>query len=489
MKKKILIPILFIFIVIIWLTIAYYISFLNLNKKTTNKNIQKIEKSKPSTKDKDIENVNINEKINTLRKRSKLKWLIIKWDIYLQNEQLALALKNYLNAYKQNPKDEKIIKKIWDTYFEMKKYKSSYNYYSKILDYKHLNKEKLILSLFYYKDLKSITQRKEIEIELNKYNLEKDELFYYKNSLKCIENFHLCKKDFNKYFDENKEIKDLKLIEIKKAIQNYQNFQIEEIYYKNALIIWAYFINKLYPLNIILWEDLLKEKENYQPIIKILWKSYYELWNYKKSRDLLAKYYTINDNDAWVVYLLWIIQSKLHEYILSNIYLNKAIEKWYTPNIDVRRRLIHNYYLLWNIERLLSNFKILIENGDFDKDDLSVAIYYHIINKDFSFAIKWSKKWIELYPKSEIFYWYLWWIYKEQWNLNKAKEFLEKGLKINPNNPLLLLNMWYLYKLENESNKSVIFFKKTIKINWDWEFWKLAKEEIKQIQKEKNIIK
>jgi hypothetical protein len=41
--------------------------------------------------------------------------------------------------------------------------------------------------------------------ELNTLNLSDDELFYYKNSLMCLTDFSLCKKDFSLYFEEKKE--------------------------------------------------------------------------------------------------------------------------------------------------------------------------------------------------------------------------------------------------------------------------------------------
>jgi len=51
----------------------------------------------------------------------------------LKNEQHILALESYISALKQNPNDKKVIKKIGDTYFEMKKFPSSYNYYKKLI--------------------------------------------------------------------------------------------------------------------------------------------------------------------------------------------------------------------------------------------------------------------------------------------------------------------------------------------------------------------
>jgi hypothetical protein len=41
-----------------------------------------------------------------------------------------------------------------------------------------------------------------INQEIDKYNLKEEELFYYKNSLSCIEDFSSCKLHFQDYFDK-----------------------------------------------------------------------------------------------------------------------------------------------------------------------------------------------------------------------------------------------------------------------------------------------
>lgn len=437
----------------------------------------------------DTKEVSNKAKIEKLRNKLKTKWLIVKWDVYLENEQLALALRKYLEAYKENPNDNQILSKLWDTNFKMKKFTSAYNYYSKITKQNFINKEKMIQSLFYSKSLSSRSNLAYIKEELKNIKLSDEEIFYYENSLSCIEDFHLCKKTFNEYFENNDDIKDENLLSIKNAIENYRNFKLEEIYYKDALIVWSFFTSKLYPISVILWEKLLNTKKEYKPILKIVWKSHFELWDYKESKETLAKYYILDKEDAWVIYLIWILNSKLHEYVLSNIYLNKALIKWYDPSIDVQRKLIHNYYLLWNTHRLLSRFKLLLEREKAEKEDIQLAIYYHIINDDYEFAKKWSKKAIELFPEDEMFYWYLWWIYKEEDKLDKAMENLEKGLKINPRNSLLLLNMGYVEKMQWNTNKAFAYFKKTNSINKGWEFWDLAKEELELMKenKENNI--
>ena len=223
-------------------------------------------------------------------------------------------------------------------------------------------------------------------------------------------------------------------------------------------------------------------------MLKIIWKSYFDMGKYKESKEFLSHYYNIDKTDAGVTYLLWIINSRLHEYVLSNIYLNKALESNYKPSIDVRRKLIYNYFLLENTERLLLNFKNLVENEDvLDQEDLQMAIYYHITHERYEDAIAFSNKWLEIFPEEEMFYGYLGWIYKLQEQPEKAEENLQAGLELNGKNPMLNLNMGLIQKEKWERVKALLYFRKAVKENKDWEFWVVAAEELEKFKQENNI--
>jgi hypothetical protein len=68
-------------------------------------------------------------------------------------------------------------------------------------------------------------------------------------------------------------------------------------------------------------------------------------------------------------------------------------------------------------------------------------------------------------------------IYKE------SKTFIDKWLLQNPKNPMLNFVKWKLEIKLNHPDKAFIYFKKTISLDKDWEFKKLAEEELKIIQK------
>jgi len=53
-----------------------------------------------------------------------------------------------------------------------------------------------------------------------------------------LQDFHTCKTNFSNYiYNEKKELETEELKNIKTAFDIYRNFQLEDIYYKNALII------------------------------------------------------------------------------------------------------------------------------------------------------------------------------------------------------------------------------------------------------------
>lgn len=514
MKKLIIFLItVFIIIVIIWTSIYFKLPYIEkipyINKLNFEKNIELSNKETIIIKDelkiiKEVENKNnINEttstqlteaekekilKIENLRKRFYLKWTIEKWDNFFESNQPLLAMWEYLKAIKQNPDDEKIIKKLATVYFDIKKYNETVNTYEKVLNnLDDKEKEKYILSIIYNIDLKSDTDLTDKKNKINALDiLTTEEKFYYINSINCVINFHECKKRYQAYFEQNKDLKFDKLINIKKAIDNFLNFKTEFIYYKDTLIIWALFENKLYNISNKLWIDLLITKPDYKAIVLLVWKWYYEIWNLVNAKFYLEKYYKLDETNLEITYLLWNINFKLKDYSSSNLYYNSALKWWYEQNIDLKRKLIYNYYLLWDSRSMINMFDYLVKEKTSTIDDFSLAIYHGIIEWRITSATTWAEMWLEKFKDQkwfEIFYGYLWWINRELRKVPEAEEYLKKWLKINPKNPLITLNLWYLEELKMNFNIAEIYFKKTVNMNWDWEFWELAQREIEKIEK------
>jgi len=439
------------------------------NNKEDNSNLSAADKKK--------------QNLEKLRKRYSLRWIVIKWDFYNKQNEPEKALEKYLEAHKSLPTDEKITKKIADLYFEEKDFNNAYNYYFKIKDSDVVDLDKLLLSLIYSQDLSNITSLKKLAFIIkNDIPLNKDGKFYYMNSLACISDFHQCKKNFNTYFEKNKIINYSKLEKIKDTIKQYQDFKINELYYKDTLLTAAFFDAGIYPLSAKVWEQILEKKPKYQSIMQIIWKSYFEMQEFEKAKNILEKSYELDTSNPKISYLLWIINFNLEDYQSSNLYYNAAIKSGYTPKIDLERRLAYNYFILEDKENMLSTFGYLLEEENANISDFSLWIYHALLNNKKRVALKWANLAKEKFPDEELFYGYLWWVYRELNLLEKAEETLTEWFEKNSRNPLITLNLWYLYLAKDDLDNAKKFFKRTYLINSNWEFWTLAKNEIKNIE-------
>ena len=120
-------------------------SLINNNEQksvTWTKIVENTEKSEEQT---------VEEKVDFLRKKIKVKWLIESWNSFLENQYYLYALKEYLKASSESPKDKSIVNKIAVTYFSMKNFARSYWYYRQISDYDKLNKDDAMLTYEFLK--------------------------------------------------------------------------------------------------------------------------------------------------------------------------------------------------------------------------------------------------------------------------------------------------------------------------------------------------
>ncbi len=422
----------------------------------------------------------IKQRYDILKTRLSLKAIIKKWDYFLDHSQPRAALVKYLEVLEKNPWDDKILAKIGDTYFELKKFKKALEYYLEVKNKKVVNKEKFDFALFAGINLKDSTERENMRQIIVSTSLSKEDKIYYSISLTCITNFEKCKNDFGTYFKKNKKIWN-SMNNIKIAIDKNKNFQAKSSSYEKALFINAFYKNKTFPLVTIMWEKLLKEFPWYLPALNLLWISYYELWKYDEAKEYLLKIYNNNTerNNYKIAYILWVINLKNWEFIASNLYFNVALKRWYKNKIELRRRLIYNYAKLWQKKAMLAEFDKLLSQKDISIDDLTLAIYYNILAWNEIKALKYIELWIKKYPKDPIFYWYLWWIYRENWDLKKSQKYLEKWYEMDDKNPFVLLNLWYLEEQKQNYSKAIIHFSATVWLNRNWEFWELAKKERK----------
>lgn len=424
---------------------------------------------------------------DVLRKRFALRGIITLWDTYASSHQPLLALSQYLKALKESPDDIGIQIKILNVYFEMKNFAKVREIGAEVAP--HLTQEALtqyISALFATTDPENTDQIYQTQEALSELVLDESAAFYYTTSLLCLTDFHGCKKSFEEYFISHQDISFSWLLSIKKALQDYKNFQVNDLYYKDTLIAGAFFQNKLYSVSNTISQNILKDKPEYKPLLLILGKWYYELGDLWTARKYLESYYTLDPKNVQVSYLLGDICFRLKDYVTSNLYFNTALKNKFEPKSEILRKLAYNYYLAWDLRSMLNVFGSLLQEKTASIDDYSLGIYYAILQKRTQNAKTWSLLGIKKFentPGWEIFYGYLGWIAREDGELKQAKELLEKWLKINGKNPLILLNLWYLEEASKNYPVSLIYFKRTVNLNWDGEFGTLAANEVIAVEK------
>ena len=422
----------------------------------------------------------IKQRYDILKKRLSLKSIISKWDYYFDHSQPRTALVKYLEVLDKSPNDDKILAKIWDTYFELKDFKKSLDYYLKVKSKKNLNKEKFFFSLFAWVNIKDPVERENMRKIIVSTDLSKEDKIYYTISIGCINNFEKCKNDFKNYFKKNKKIWN-NMNNIKIAIDKYKAFQAPSFSMEKAYILDAFYKNKTFPIVVIMWEKLLEEYKDYRPVVNFLGFSYYELWKYEEAKKYLLQLYNSNDkkDNAQIAYILWILNQKNWELIASNMYFNVALKKWYSEELGLRRKIIYNYAKLGQKKAMLSEFDKLLSLKNINIDDITLAAYYNILAEQEIKALKYIELGIKKFPKDPIFYGYLWWIYRENGDLEKSEKYLNKWYKMDSKHPFILLNLWYLEEQKQNYSKAIVYFSTTVWLNRKWEFWELAKKERK----------
>ena len=238
-------------------------------------------------------------------------------------------------------------------------------------------------------------------------------------------------------------------------------------------------------------KSTLKISPDYRPLIKIIARGNYEIWNYTEAKKFLIQYNNLWDNEAEVSYFLWIVHQKLREYTRSIIQLRKAESLGFENKIDIKRRLIFNYYRLWDEEKMLKIFQELMTQDlkNITIDDVNLAVFYHILYEKYSQATVYTKKGLESFPESELFYGYSAWLMLQQEEITEEKleeieQLLKKWLEINDKSPMINITFWQLEEKKDNKQKAFVHYKKTISLDPGGEYSQLAEEKIKTLNLE-----
>ncbi|MFA5916744.1 MAG: tetratricopeptide repeat protein [Candidatus Gracilibacteria bacterium] len=469
MKNKKLVYIYAVIVVMIIVLIFVGFFLYGNNKKSTVIDNNKVNTNSSSIENTEISKEYIKSKLDIIKNRVKVKDIISKGDNYFENEQLGLAIIQYKIALTKNLNDYKLIEKIGDIYFAMKNFNEAKSYYLKLINNNNINfdNNKYILSVIFSADLTKKTNFSLVKKEITQNVKDKEKVFFYTNSIYCLEDFHLCKKIFDeKIITEKDTLKSEELIEIKNISKTYKDFGYVDLYYKNTLIIGTFMKLKLYPIAITLSKELLKEKEDYKALIQIIAQSYFELGDYKNSYEYLKKYFEQTPTDSNAAYMLGILDLKLQDYILSNIFLNKASYLGYKDTLNIKRKIAYNYYMLGEKEKMYTTFDDIIKTEkEVTKDDINIMINYAIENQRGDKAYEWTKIGLKLFPKESLFYAYMGKLEFDTGKQGLAILYVKKGLELDKNNQLLNYLFALINKKENKMDEAKTYFQKAYNAN------------------------
>lgn len=431
-------------------------------------------------------------KIERLRQKIKTKWLIANGDIHLLENDYMVAILTYQKVLELSPDNQEVMQKIADAYYKMNNFKKAYEYYKKTKEYDKFEAESYIKSLINYKWIHP-GNIDTIKKEIANLSITDEQKFYYTTSLYCVISESKCRKDFTDYFLKHNNIQDKNLARIKKALDDFKNFRSKDSYYEATFLSAAFYENGFYFISLKIAENVLKEKRDYKPIIKIAAQSSYEIWNYVVSKNLLLELKKLDSHDPKISYFLARVYEILNEKTLAIVHYKKAIKDWYKDTADIYRRFIFIYLEHQEQGKMLKEFHNLVSSDTkkLNKTDFSLAIYYNIIHDRLKTAESYSRKAIRLFPESEVFYWYLAWIMLQDDEINRIKmqiidNNVEKALKINKDNVMILMVKGILEYKQQNYNTSIIFLKKAYGMDTAFEYRKEIQSWLDKVVAEKD---
>jgi lipopolysaccharide biosynthesis regulator YciM len=229
---------------------------------------------------------------------------------------------------------------------------------------------------------------------------------------------------------------------------------------------------------------LLEEFPDYNPVIQMIGKSYFELWFYDLADEILKPLYEKNLTNEKLAYFLWIISIKRKYFLSSNIYLNKALTNGYEPKIDVKRKLVYNYFLLGNQDKMYSLLDDLLFETEVEVSDFSLWIYQAILDDKTDKALEYTKKASVIFPLEARFYGYLIEIYLKKWDIELAKQAAIMGKEINAKDIWVIFYEGLIFKQEQDYAKAFLSFRRVVSLDGSaTEFTELAQNELREIQK------
>lgn len=215
------------------------------------------------------------------------------------------------------------------------------------------------------------------------------------------------------------------------------------------------------------WNNILFFHKNMDFLSEfILYSNFYRnIWNYKKSLNILKFWLKKYSNNSRLIYNLALLLNLIWDNKRAFFYAIKSYQiDNYIYSLDLIIRILLNNYLV-SRKKLNKFFKKFDVNIDEHKNDLTCIwnIFYNLWKYDLS-----EKFYIDSIIKSKYDYYaynWLWNLYFTIWNLERAKIFYKYSLIINNKNTYCYNWLWNIFLEEKNYLYSIKFFMKSLKIN------------------------
>ncbi|EKD30363.1 MAG: hypothetical protein ACD_78C00076G0001 [uncultured bacterium (gcode 4)] len=419
------------------------------------------------------------DRLEESKNRRSFRSIIRKGDYFSLKSDKETALRYYLNAYLRLKDDNVLERKIAGAYFDLKDFGNTYKYYIRVpfVDLEEEEKKKMLSALMFDE---SIAVK---STEIRKLGLLQDETEYYSYIENCYTGIHNCVISLDSYSGSYEPTDKLKNI-----IDTYMKVS-SDFHYRNILLAGAFFESKQYLAGAKIASEIVEKRPDYKIAYKIAGYCNYELGKYKEANVYLGKYYAFDTKDISTAYTLGLTNYYLEDYATSNLYFNTAVLNGYTPKTELERRLIYNYYTLWDKKGMFKIFRYLLKEPDVSEDDFIIAVHIATEENDRSKGFLWVNQGIEKFIYSDMLYALRGNLYLLSDDLDRAAEDFSKAYSINIHNPATLLGFAKWHFVKNNYTSAKEYIQSTKEIDPDGIFGEQADELLKKIEDgEKAVI-
>jgi tetratricopeptide (TPR) repeat protein len=332
------------------------------------------------------------KKLELARSRRKEINSIRKWDYYIIKNNPEEALTYYLQVAEKLPDDIVIQKKIAHAYILQRDWKNAYHYYTRVpvSELTQLEQREMLSALFF--DDGQLDRLG----ELDRIGFATGELEYARMIDICYTGIHDCVISLTSYSGSVERVLDLQ-----KVITDAPKISSDKEYRNFALAARLYTDTQYRAVEKITAE-ILSNRSDYSEVKKLAGFARYQIGYYNQAQSILLEYLEQNPKDLEVIVKLGEIAFAQRDYITSNLYLNNAILEWYTPKVNLERRLAYNYSRLGDTIGMTKVLAHLLQGSTVSEDDYAVAISLALERGENVRAYVWAGQWLRAHPNSAI---------------------------------------------------------------------------------------